>query len=70
MLHLAYKYSQVEIAKLLESKMHCDAEARNHRGLTPTQMNHKKLFNDGLEFDLEPDYCFVVKKARAAFFID
>lgn len=50
--------------------MRCDATARNHRGLTPTQMNHKKLFNDGLEYDLEPDYCFVVKKARAAFLID
>jgi hypothetical protein len=31
-------------------------------------MNHKKLF-DEMEFDAEPDYCFVVKKARAAFLI-
>jgi hypothetical protein len=31
-------------------------------------MNHKKLFDDN-EFDAEPDYCFVVKKARAAFLI-
>ena len=28
------------------------------------------MFDDGLEFDLEPDYCFVVKKKRAAFFIE
>jgi len=28
------------------------------------------MFDNGLEYDLEPDYCFVVKKARAAFFID
>lgn len=31
-------------------------------------MNHKKLFDDQ-EFDAEPDYCIVVKKARAAFLI-
>lgn len=32
-------------------------------------MNHKKLFDDGLEFDAEADYVFIVKKARAAFLI-
>ncbi len=33
-------------------------------------MNHKKLTNDDQEFDAEPDYVFVVKKARAAFLIN
>lgn len=27
------------------------------------------LFDENIEFDTEPDYCFVVKKARAAFLI-
>lgn len=32
-------------------------------------MNHKKLFDDGQEFDAEADYVFIVKKQRAAFLI-
>jgi hypothetical protein len=32
-------------------------------------MNHKRLFAIEGEVDAEPDYCFIVKKARAAFLI-
>lgn len=73
---MAHKNGYRDIVKLLLESKVGDDSTRNHRGLIPIQMNHKKIFlgdiiEGGLEeeFDAEPDYVFIVKKQRAAFLI-
>jgi hypothetical protein len=69
---LAHKTVHRDIAKILEEHKVGVHGVRNHRGLLPIQMNHKKLYDDDHfnEVDAEPDYVFVVKKARAAFLVN
>ena len=68
-LHLAHKYVFRDIAKILEEHQIGVLGKRNHRGLAPKQMNHKRLQEIEGEIDTEPDYVFVVKKQRADFLI-
>ncbi len=69
-LHIAYKVVQPEIAKLIiETGLYKDIaeKGRNNRGQLPTQINHRKLYDDEFEIDQEPDYCFIVKDSRFGF---
>lgn len=43
-------------------------ETRNNRGFLPDQMCHRKIYDDTVYND--PDYMFVVKTSRCAFFVN
>ena len=66
--HLANKGMHKDIQKLLADHGIGSKAERNHRGLLPCEINHKKINEE--DVDSEPDYLIVVKKNRAAFLIN
>ncbi|CDW85080.1 anoctamin-like protein [Stylonychia lemnae] len=65
-LHLAHKRVHTDVAAFLEQQSQSEQfkNDRNLRGLVPIQMNHRHIAQEQ-EVDSEPDYIFIVQKARA-----